>query len=131
MNSRMLLKARSMKVFSSVTPLPGSTVEYNDFVLVTRMYCERPTRNNPADQSAIRFSCRGRVAKVPALILAFSFCDSRKIMASSPIHRRDRQLQHSGSGYPHEIRPLNEGHPSVMRPDGDHAPDDRRPHDHD
>ena len=34
-----------MKVFASVTPLAGSTVEYNDFVLVTRMYCERPTRN--------------------------------------------------------------------------------------
>src|ERR1700732_286885 len=49
------------------------------------MTCERPTRNKPADQSAKRFSSRGSAGRVPALILVFSFCESRKIIVSSPI----------------------------------------------
>ncbi len=52
----MPLDTRPTKVASSVTPLPGSTVEYKDFVLVTRLCGEQPTWNSPADQSAKGFS---------------------------------------------------------------------------
>ena len=33
--------------------------------------------------------------------------------------------------HPHEVRHLGDGDPAVVRPDGDHAPEDRGPHDHD
>src|SRR5205807_7327649 len=56
-----------------------------DLVLLRRRYCVRPATNRWADQSANGFSCRGNARKTPALILAFSFCDSRKIIRSSLI----------------------------------------------
>src|SRR5258707_754335 len=87
--ARIPLTAPSMKVLSFVALLPGRTVEENDFVLLGRMDCGRPTTNNPAEHSANGFSSRGGAAKVPALILVFSLCESRKITAPSPVHRRD------------------------------------------
>ncbi len=45
MNSRMVLKARSMKTPSLVIPLPYITHEYSDFVLDMMMYCVRSAVN--------------------------------------------------------------------------------------
>src|ERR1700722_865316 len=46
----------------------------------------RATRNEQMSRPVCEgVSSRGMVAKVPALILAFSSCESRKIIASSPL----------------------------------------------
>ena len=60
-------------------------MEYSDLVLLKRMCGVRPTANKWADQSAKGFGSGGRVAKAPALILTFNFCESRKIMGLPPV----------------------------------------------
>jgi len=76
------------------------------------MYRIRSTANRRADQSANGFSSNGIVDKVPALILEFSSCESRKIiwfwlvflsvrlvnqqLLFSPCELLDRQLSFQG-----------------------------------
>jgi hypothetical protein len=47
------------------------------------------------------------------------------------IHPRDRKLQHRGDRHPDEIGHLRGGHPAIVRPDGQHHPEDRGPDDED
>src|SRR4051812_34826392 len=88
------------------------------------MYGVRPAVNRWADQSAKGHSCRGNVPKAPALILALSLWESRKIMASSPISvigqlvpsgtalilPRNLCLHHGGDGRGTLVTPLQSPH---------------------
>ena len=48
-----------------------------------------------------------------------------------PIHPRDRELQQRGDRHPDEIGHLGGGYPPIVRPDGEHHPENRAPDDDD
>ena len=49
----------------------------------------------------------------------------------TPVVKRDPQLQPSGNGDPNEVGDLSQRNPFEVRPNGQHAPDDCCPDDHD
>src|ERR1035437_3684168 len=63
------------------------------------MYWVRFAVNMWADQSAKGFSSSGSAASVPALILAFTFSDSLKIIAPPPIRSCYHPFDYLGTLY--------------------------------